>query len=75
MFYAQTSVLILSWMDKAEKSEGKGMNDNGYMVLFYTCEKGCYRLTQAGILRALSFPGFFLSTFRGSRVTQPAAIC
>ena len=31
-----------------------------------------YRLTQAGILRALSLPGFFLSTRRGSRVMQPA---
>jgi hypothetical protein len=31
------------------------------------------RLTQVGILRALTWPGFFLSTFLGSRVTQPAA--
>jgi hypothetical protein len=30
------------------------------------------RFTQVGILRALTWPGFFLSTFRGSRVTQPA---
>lgn len=33
-----------------------------------------YRLTQAGILRALSLPGFFLSTFLGSRVRQPAGV-
>lgn len=31
------------------------------------------RLTQVGILRALTWPVFFLSTFLGSRVTQPAA--
>lgn len=30
------------------------------------------RLTQVGILRALMWPGFFLSTFLGSRVMQPA---
>lgn len=30
------------------------------------------RLTQVGILRALTWPGFFLSTFLGSRVMQPA---
>ncbi len=29
--------------------------------------------TQAGIFRAFSFPGFFLSTRRGSRVMHPAA--
>ena len=31
-----------------------------------------YRLTQVGILRALTWPGFFLSTFLGSRVMVPA---
>ena len=31
-----------------------------------------YRFTQAGILRAFNFPGFFLSTTRESRVTHPA---
>ena len=32
-----------------------------------------YRLTQAGLLRALSFPAFFRSTSLGSRVKQPPA--
>ena len=31
-----------------------------------------YRFTQAGIFLAFNFPGFFLSTRRGSRVMQPA---
>jgi hypothetical protein len=31
-----------------------------------------HRLTQVGILRALTWPGFFLSTFLGSRVIVPA---
>lgn len=31
-----------------------------------------YLFTQAGIFRAFSLPGFFLSTRRGSLVTQPA---
>jgi hypothetical protein len=35
-------------------------------------ETNSQRLTQVGILRALTWPGFFLSTFLGSRVTQPA---
>lgn len=34
-----------------------------------------YRFTHAGIFLAFSFPGFFLSTRRGSRVTQPAIYC
>jgi hypothetical protein len=35
-------------------------------------EVASYRLTQVGILRALTWPGFFLSTFLGSRVMVPA---
>ena len=35
-------------------------------------EKIAYRLTQAGILRALTWPCFFLSTVLGSLVIQPA---
>lgn len=35
-------------------------------------EATSHRLTQVGILRALTWPGFFLSTFLGSRVMVPA---
>jgi hypothetical protein len=48
----------------AYKSKGLQGNVHGAMTP--------QRLTQVGILRAFTRPAFFLSTFLGSRVTQPA---
>lgn len=46
---------------------GEGKRDEGI-----SGRSAPYLFTQVGIFRALTWPGFFLSTRRGSRVTQPA---
>lgn len=44
----------------------------GESYLQHKPTKPDYLFTQAGIFLALTCPGFFLSTRRGSRVTHPA---
>lgn len=69
---------------RISRSKFAACQDRGYAVKCaqwrgnwqYTCTiyimVVVHRLTQVGILRAFTWPGFFLSTFLGSRVTQPA---
>lgn len=42
------------------------------IILLQDGDETAYRLTQVGIFRALSRPGFFRSTSRTSRVINPA---
>lgn len=41
-------------------------------IILHGSPTSLYLLTQAGIFLAFTWPGFFLSTILGSRVTQPA---